>query len=128
MDSVSNFVSLLNQALKTNKFIFYVPYNKINFNISSLLYKENLIYSYQINYLTKKIKISLNKSDDQYSFNRVIRVSKPSKRIYYNSSDVKRKINKENCFYILSTNIGVITSNEAVKKNTFGEVLMEIFF
>ena len=59
-DVVSIFVSILNQATKTKKNSIYVPYTRVTYTLSSLLYKENLIYSYQINYLTKKIKISLN--------------------------------------------------------------------
>ena len=128
MDNISNYVCVLNQAIKTNKTTLFIPYNRINFLISSLLYRENLIYLYQINYSTNKIKISLNKLDNQFIFSRICRVSKPSKRVYFKSEDVKRKVIKEGRFFILSTNKGIITSNEAIKKNVFGEVLMEIFF
>jgi ribosomal protein S8 len=128
MDSISNFVSILNQALKTNKTILFVPNNRINFLICSLLYKENLIYLYQLNYSTNKIKIYLNKLDDQFIFTKISRISKPSKRVYYKGEELRRKVVKEGRFYILSTSMGIVTSNEAIKNNIFGEVIMEIFF
>jgi ribosomal protein S8 len=93
-----------------------------------LLYKENLIYLYQLNYSTNKIKIHLNKLDDQFIFTKISRISKPSKRVYYKGEELRRKVVKEGRFYILSTNMGIITSNEAIRNNVFGEVIMEIFF
>jgi ribosomal protein S8 len=128
MDNISIYVSVLNQSLQTNKTIFFVPLNRINLLISSLLYKENLIFSYQINYYFNKIKINLNKLDNQFIFYKVRRISKPSRRIYIKLEELKRRSIKENRFYILSTNIGLLTSNEAIKKNISGEILMEIFF
>jgi ribosomal protein S8 len=128
MDSISIYSSILNQSLKTNKVVFFVSYNRINYLISSLLYKENLIYSYQINYFNNKIKIYLTKLDNKFVFSKVTRISKPSKRVYIKLEDLKRKVTKEGCFYILSTNKGILTSNEAIQKSVSGELLMQIFF
>jgi small subunit ribosomal protein S8 len=128
MDNISIYSSILNQSLQTNKVILFVPLNRMNLLLSSLLYKENLIFSYQVNYYINKIKIHLNKLDNQFTFYRIRRISKPSRRIYIKIEELKRRAMKEGRFYILSTNIGLITSNEAIKKNISGEILMEIFF
>jgi len=122
------FFSILSQAIKTNKNMVYVPYNKITISLASLFYKENLIYSYNIDYLTNKIKLSLNKIDGIFIFNRISRISKHSKRIYWNINILKSKVIKEGKFYIISTSSGIMTSNEAIKNNISGEILVEICF
>jgi len=122
------FFSILSQAIKTNKNMVYVPYNKITISLASLFYKENLIYSYNIDYLTNKIKLSLNKIDGVFIFHRISRISKPSKRIYWNINILKSKVIKEGKFYIISTSSVIMTSNEAIKNNISGEILVEICF
>ena len=127
-DVVSIYVSILNQAIKTKKNSIYVPYTKMTYTLSSLLYQENLIYSYSIDFLTNLIKISLNQRNGMFIFSSVVRISKPSKKIYWNVNILKSKVIKEGRFYIISTNNGIITSNEAIKMNVSGEILMEIRF
>lgn len=127
-DIISIYSSILNQAIKTKKNTINIPFNKITLSISSLLYKENLIYSYNIDYLTKRIQIALVQIDGNFNFSKIIRISKPGKRIYWSLDILKSKVVKEGKFYIISTNNGIITSNEALKTNISGEILIEIFF
>lgn len=127
-DIISIYSSILNQAIKTKKNTINIPFNKITLSISSLLYKENLIYSYNIDYLTKRIQIALVQMDGNFNFSKIIRISKPGKRIYWSLDILKSKVVKEGKFYIISTNNGIITSNEALKTNISGEILIEISF
>lgn len=127
-DIISIYSSILNQAIKTKKNTINIPFNKITLSISSLLYKENLIYSYNIDYLTKRIQIALIQIDGNFNFSKIIRISKPGKRIYWSLDILKSKVVKEGKFYIISTNNGIITSNEALKTNISGEILIEISF
>ncbi len=127
-DIISIYSSILNQAIKTKKNTINIPFNKITLSISSLLYKENLIYSYNIDYLTKRIQIALVQIDGNFNFSKIIRISKPGKRIYWSLDILKSKVVKEGKFYIISTNNGIITSNEALKTNISGEILIEISF
>ena len=66
--------------------------------------------------------------DGNFNFSKIIRISKPGKRIYWSLDILKSKVVKEGKFYIISTNNGIITSNEALKTNISGEILIEIFF
>jgi ribosomal protein S8 len=127
-DVISLYVSILNQAIITKKSNIYVPYTRITYLLSSLLYKENLIYSYSIDFLTNLIQISLNQQNGKFVFSKIARISKPSKRIYFDINTLKSKVIKEGRYYIISTSSGLITSNEALKMNISGEILFEIFF
>jgi ribosomal protein S8 len=128
IDIISNFTAIINQAVKTNKNIIFVPYTSVTLNLCSLFYKEGLIYLYQINYREKTIKICMNQLDNNFIFRKIHRISKPSKRIYWTISQLKNKVMKEGRYYILSTNVGLITSNQALIKNISGEIWMEICF
>jgi ribosomal protein S8 len=127
-DVISLYVSILNQAIITKKSYIYVPYTRMTYLLSSLLYKENLIYSYSIDFLTNLIQISLNQKNGKFVFSKIARISKPSKRIYFDISTLKSKVIKEGKYYIISTSNGLITSNEALKMNISGEILFEISF
>jgi ribosomal protein S8 len=128
VDIVSNFVAIINQAVKTNKNTIFVPYTRVTLNLCSLFYREGLIYVYQIDYKENKIKICINQLDNNFIFFKVRRISKPSRKIYWPINKLKNKVIKEGRFYILSTNIGLITSNQALIKNVSGEIWMEICF
>jgi ribosomal protein S8 len=127
-DIVSNFTAVINQAVKTNKNTIFIPYTRITLSLCSLFYKEGLIYLYQINYKENNIKICMNQLDNNFILKKINRISKPSKRIYWSIDQLKNKVIKEGRYYILSTNVGLITSNQALTRNISGEIWMEIYF
>jgi len=126
-DIISIFSSKLNQCIKNNKYIFSLPLTYISLIISSILYKDGFISKYKIDKQKNIIIISLNKIDDFYPFSKVKRISKLSRKVYWPVSILKSKIIKEGRYYIISTNIGIISSIEALNKNISGEILIEIF-
>ncbi len=126
-DIISIFSSKLNQCIKNNKYIFSLPLTHISLMISSILYKDGFISKYEINKQKNIIIVSLNKIDDFYPFSNVKRISKLSRKVYWPISILKSKVVKEGRYYIISTNIGIISSIEALNKNISGEILIEIF-
>lgn len=127
-DIISLFSCTLNQSLVTKKNVCVVPYTRVLLTLSSLLYKENLIYSYRIDLLNNSIIIFLNQLNNTSNIYRIKRISKPSKRIQWSTKQLSRKVIKEGRFYIISTSSGIITSNEALKLNISGEILMQLSF
>lgn len=126
-DIISIFSSKLNQSIKNNKYIFSLPLTYVSLMISSILYKDGFISKYEINKKKNIIIISLNKIDNFYPFSNVKRISKLSRKVYWPTSILKSKVIKEGRYYIISTNIGIISSIEALNKNISGEILIEIF-
>lgn len=127
-DIISLFSCTLNQSLVTKKNVCVVPYTRVLLTLSSLLYKENLIYSYRIDLLNNSIIIFLNQLNNTSNIYKIERISKPSKRIQWSIKQLSRKVIKEGRFYIISTSSGIITSNEALKLNISGEILMQLSF
>jgi small subunit ribosomal protein S8 len=75
----------------------------------------------------KMIDVVLNyKSDKSAKIIGVQRVSKPSRRVYQKSTDIKPFKNGFGSF-IISTPNGVLSNKEAVKQKVGGEVLFKIW-
>ena len=76
-DIISLFSCTLNQSLVTKKNVCVVPYTRVLLTLSSLLYKENLIYSYRIDLLNNSIIIFLNQLNNTSNIYQIKRISKP---------------------------------------------------
>ncbi len=65
-------------------------------------------------------------ANDRHVIYGIKRVSKPSRRVYVNSKDVKPVLNGLG-ISVLSTSKGLVTDKQATKQNVGGEVLCEIW-
>jgi len=75
----------------------------------------------------KSIKVTLKYDDNENTvINELKRLSKPGRRVYKNSSELKTFKNGYGTI-IVSTNKGVISNDEAYKLNVGGEVLCSIW-
>lgn len=58
----------------------------------------------------------------------MIRFSKPTENYAVNVGELSRFKNIKKCTLIISTNCGVITDNEAIKKNIGGLILVGVIY
>lgn len=127
-DTLSDTIVRIKQAqLKHKKEVQCINSNLIR-NLMTILWKEGLIEGYTIN--DKYLLISLHyKENLQPALTFIRRCSKPGSRIYLSSNDVK-KLAKNTLpqygFYILSTNKGLVTSQQAIEFNVGGELLCRV--
>jgi|SRR5690554_3127040 len=103
-----------------------VGYSLINTRILSILIKEGVIQGFQIK--EGEIIVSLLNSEIARRKLRDIRVvSKPSKQIYAKLRvlrEVQAKLGASiNCLTFVSTNLGIVTIEEAIERGLGGEVL-----
>ncbi|RHY07712.1 hypothetical protein DYB37_011734 [Aphanomyces astaci] len=125
-DTLSNFFSKIKNGYlaKRNKTTQYK--SKQIIKILNILIKEGLIKSYTF---CKKnpniINIYYKYNNNNKIICQIIRISKPSKRIYIKNKDLF-KIKKKG-LYILSTSYGIITDLEAKKLNLGGELICNIY-
>jgi len=61
----------------------------------------------------------------QPTFSKVHLISKPSRRVYYNFSNLIKK-NTQTGTFIISTSQGLLSGTEALQKNLGGEVVCYI--
>jgi small subunit ribosomal protein S8 len=93
---------------------------KICESFLKILWKENLILGYKINYKYNKIKIFLKYTNNKPAINSLNLISKPSRRIYYSAKQIS-KINSSKYLIIFSTNNGLKSLLNCKKLKIGGE-------
>jgi len=102
---------------------------KINKAICKVLVTEGFLESFEVTIKNdKKIIIAKIKYEKRIpNFTDVLVVSKPSLRRYAAASEISGLQRKGRHTIILSTNKGIMTGREAIKKNMGGEILFRIW-
>jgi ribosomal protein S8 len=123
-DSVSAFISCLNNAVKRNKAFVIVPFSRIAWFILEKFKEKGLIASFSImdRYCIKIILryslIGLN------NLSNLRRISKKGRRYYITLVELKSLNRQRN--YLLLTSEGTLWSFEAIKLNSGGELLLVV--
>jgi len=127
-DPISDMIVRLKNAGLSQKDSVVFPYSKLKYEICVVLEKEGFIKS-----LTKKSKksraleVELNYGlDSSPRIQDVKRISKPSRRVYMKSSEL-RPVKNGYGTLILSTPKGIVTDVLARKEKVGGEALFEIW-
>lgn len=102
---------------------------KINKAICKVLVTEGFLEGFEVSVEdNKKIIIAKIKYEKRVpNFTDVLVVSKPSLRKYATASEIPGLQRKGRHTIILSTNKGIMTGREAIKRNMGGEVLFRIW-
>jgi small subunit ribosomal protein S8 len=105
-----------------------VPYSALKENIAHTLVKGGYIISTESKgkKIDKIIEITLNYAGNEPRVHGVDRISKPSRRIYQRSKDI-RMFKSGYGNFILSTPQGILLDIDAKKAKVGGEVLFKIW-
>ncbi|MDO8729355.1 MAG: 30S ribosomal protein S8 [bacterium] len=128
MDTISNMIIQIKNAGNAGHNRVLVPYSKLKHSIMEILKKEKFVKDVET--LSQKGKKML--AIDLFMENRipkikgVKRISKPSRRIYQKSSDI-RPIKYGYGALILSTSKGIMSGREARRASLGGEALFSIW-
>lgn len=128
MDPISDMIIQIKNAGSAGHDKVLVPYSKLKHAVSEVLKKESFIKSVETE--TKKGRKML--ALDLFMENRIPkikgiqRISKPSKRIYRKSSDI-RSVKSGYGTLILSTSKGIMSGREAKRAKLGGEALFSIW-
>ena len=128
MDTISNMIIQIKNAGSAGHDHVLIPYSKLKHSIAEVLKKEGFIKGVETE--TKKgrkmLAVGLFMENRVPRIKGVARISKPSKRIYKKSSDI-RAVKSGYGALILSTSQGVMSGREAKKASLGGEVLFSIW-
>jgi small subunit ribosomal protein S8 len=127
--TIHKLLSHINNGIQKQKKVIFFPYSSVSKNILQCLYKHSLIRGYKIiEYNDNKliIVISLKYKDGISVLQKLITISKSSKRFYIKNNEINRKFlpNLNHAFYILSTSKGIYSHWDAKYLNIGGEVLL----
>lgn len=124
-DIIGDFIIRLKNANLVGKDVVSTYTSKTKEAIADALVRAGFIKSYSKN--GKMIEIVLSyKSDKSSKIKGVQRISKPSKRVYQGSADIKPFKNGFGAV-IFSTPAGILSNKEASKQKVGGEVLFKIW-
>jgi len=129
MDTISNFLVQIKNALAVKKPFVVTPYSKFNHELARILLEEKYIENFKIiGKLPKKIlKIELKYDKNGIpTIQEIKRISKPGRRLYLKNKQLK-PVKSGYGRYIISTSSGLMTNIEAKKRNLGGEIICEIF-
>jgi small subunit ribosomal protein S8 len=125
-DPISDFIIRLQNASNARKASVAVIQSKFAENIAHLLKKSGYVSSVEKNKNKREIILGLVYFDGEARIHGVERISKPSKRVYQKSTDI-RSYRSGFGNVIFSTPKGVLTDVEAKKLKVGGEVLFKIW-
>lgn len=128
-DPIADMLTRIRNAGKAKFNSADIPGSKIKVEIAKVMKNEGYIRNYKFMKDGKQgvLRIYLKYKDDQsHVIHEIMRISKPSRRVYVNARDVKPVYNGLGTA-ILSTSRGILTDKQARKENVGGEVLCSIF-
>ncbi len=128
MYRVGDFIIQLKNASMARKKDLTMSYSNISRAIAKVLVKEGFLESVkEVTVDGKKLlEVRLRYQRRRPAISDVTIISKPSLRTYISSHEVGRKQGRS-AIAILSTNAGVLTGKEAIKKGVGGELLFKIW-
>jgi len=120
---MENNISRLRNAQKSYKIEVDLSYSQIMLDVVKILRDEGYIRGFS--FRQSKITVFLKYMYKQPTFNKIVLISKPSRRIFFSCKDImKRSTNKGT--FIISTSQGILSSNLVIEKNLGGEVILFI--
>ena len=128
-DPIADMLTRVRNAGKARLNSVDIPGSKVKTEIAKVMKSEGYIRNYKFIKDDKQgiLRIYLKYADDQsHVIQEIIRVSKPSRRIYVDVRNVKPIYNGLGTS-ILSTSRGILTDKQARKENVGGEVLCTLF-
>jgi small subunit ribosomal protein S8 len=128
-DPIADMLTRVRNAGKAKLNSVDIPGSKLKTELAKVMKSEGYIRNYKFIKDGKQgiLRIYLKYGDNQsHVILEMNRVSKPSRRVYVNASDIKPIYNGLGVA-ILSTSKGILTDRQARKDNIGGEILCTIF-
>ena len=128
-DPLADMLTRIRNAGKAKHPSVDIPGSTLKTALAGVLKEEGFIKNFKFIKDSKQgiLRIYLKyEANDRHVIYGINRVSKPSRRVYVSSKEVKPVLNGLG-ISILSTSKGLITDKQAIKENVGGEVLCEIW-
>jgi len=126
--TIGDFVIQLKNAALARKKELYVPYSNTQKAIGKVLVKEGFLEDVKEEEIEGKklLYVKLRYQRRRPTVTDITLISKPSLRVYIGSDEIAKKQGQAKTV-VLSTNMGLITGRDAIKKKVGGELLFKIW-
>lgn len=128
-DPLSDMLSRIRNGQMAAKTVIVCPHSKLRENVCAVLTDEGYIRGFKTaerDNNKKDLIIELKYAEGRGAIRQIDRVSKPGRRVYSGSANMRRFYNGLGIL-ILSTPQGVIPDHKARAANVGGEVLCQVF-
>lgn len=127
MDPIADLLTRIKNAALSGHKTVSAPHSKIKESLANVLKKEGFLEEVEVleDKNKKQLVLTLVEQKEKPLLIEVKRISKPGRRVYVKAKDVsvlKRGLGT----VIISSQEGLITGDEALKKNLGGEVVCKI--
>jgi small subunit ribosomal protein S8 len=125
---IGDFIIQLKNAALAHRKEVVAPYANISKAVALALKKEGFVDGVSEETVDGKrmLNVSLRYQRRKPAITDIYLVSKPSLRTYVGSNEIARKQGRA-ATAVLSTNVGILTGNDAIKKGVGGELLFKIW-
>jgi small subunit ribosomal protein S8 len=130
VDSIADFITIIRNGVMVSKPFVAAPYSKMRHSIAQILKNEGFIHDFVIvntdSEVKKLLKVVLKYVDGEAVIHEIQRISKPGRRVYVGSKEIKPVIGQLGVS-ILTTSRGVIANQKAKKLSVGGEVICTVW-
>lgn len=130
VDSIADFLTIIRNGVMVSKTFVTAPYSKMRYSIAQILKDEGFITDFVVmntdSDAKKILKVVLKYVDGEAVIHEIQRISKPGRRVYANSKEIKPVIGQLG-ISILTTSRGVIANQKAKKLSVGGEVICTVW-
>ena len=130
VDSIADFLTIIRNGVMVSKTFVTAPYSKMRHSIAQILKDEGFITDFVVmntdSDVKKILKVVLKYVDGEAVIHEIQRISKPGRRVYANSQEIKPVIGQLG-ISILTTSRGVIAHQKAKKLSVGGEVICTVW-
>jgi small subunit ribosomal protein S8 len=126
--TIGDFIIQLKNAALARKKELYMPFSKLKKAVGKVLIKEGFLEEIKEETIEGKkiLYVKLRYQSRRPALTDVKIISKPSLRIYIGSDEIYKHQGRATTA-ILSTNSGILSGKEAIKKKTGGELLFKVW-
>ncbi len=127
-DPISDMLTRIRNAVKAGHLKADIPSSKMKLAIARIMKDEGFIKNFKLidDNKQKVLRVYLKyDTDGAPAVIKLRRISKPGKRVYTQTEDIKPVFNNLGV-RVLSTSKGIVTNKTAKKLNVGGEVICEI--
>jgi len=123
-DPIADLLTRIRNAIMRGKVSVSIPKSTIKEDIVKVLAERGFIKSFEV--IDNDIIVTLKYKKGENKISGIVRVSKPSLRVYSSYRRIPKVLNGLG-FYILSTPQGVVSDREAIEKKLGGELICKVW-
>ncbi len=127
-DSIADFITRIRNAGQAGHKTVDAPASKVKHNIASLLKEQGFITDFEKleDGVQGSIRVHLKYFKRKPVIKKIVRISKPGRRVYVPADKLPR-VNNGLGIAIISTSHGIMTGKQARKVNIGGEVICTVW-